>query len=46
MALIAMLLLLAPVVVVKPAATTSDRDGNPGIQVMSANSTGGERQAW
>jgi len=45
MALLAVLLLLALVVVVESAATASDRDGNPGIQAMNANSTGGARKS-
>ena len=44
-ALIAMLLLTL-IVVVEPAATTSDRDDNPMFQAMSANGTIGSRQSW
>ena len=44
-ALIAMLLLTL-IVVVEPAATTSDRDDYPMFQAMSANGTIGSRQSW
>jgi hypothetical protein len=42
--LAAMVVTLA--VVVEPTAPISDRDGNPGIQAMSAEGTAGERQPW
>jgi len=39
-------LLLTLIVVVEPAATTSDRDDNPMFQAMSANGTIGSIQSW